>query len=183
MDEDWTSRAFCRGMPSSFFYPDNKNEEEAAREVCCDCRVRIECLNWAVSTNETEGVWGGTTEKVRRRLRQIWLTGETLNYQRAVAAETDRIGKEIAGYDIPKAVPDKIWTDEHDCRRCGGFVAAGFHAADRNTEHATCGIPATYNKGCRCEPCRQAKARLVLDEKQKRARHSPRGEQMCLGFD
>ena len=59
----------------TFFFPDPGDSAavEQAKEVCEECPVLNECLSYAVGTNQTEGVWGGTTPSERRRLRQRWL--------------------------------------------------------------------------------------------------------------
>jgi WhiB family redox-sensing transcriptional regulator len=74
--EGWRHAAACRGEdPALFFAPSyfEKHREKQAREavakaVCARCPVRIECLDHALSTRETHGVWGGANEMERRRL-------------------------------------------------------------------------------------------------------------------
>jgi len=63
-------RAACRGLESAVFYPDPDNEANVARalEVCSGCAVREACLDHALTHRETTGIWGGTTERERRRI-------------------------------------------------------------------------------------------------------------------
>lgn len=64
---DWVKEANCAGMdPSLFFPPPRKNAPEA-REACRGCVVRVECLE--AHLGEREGIWGGTNERERQRLR------------------------------------------------------------------------------------------------------------------
>jgi WhiB family transcriptional regulator, redox-sensing transcriptional regulator len=60
----------CRGVDPDVFFPDRGESLEPAKRVCGDCAVRNECLEHALSTGERFGVWGGTSERERRRLRR-----------------------------------------------------------------------------------------------------------------
>jgi WhiB family transcriptional regulator, redox-sensing transcriptional regulator len=72
----WRFRAACRGEDSSLFFApsyferrEEKDERERrAREICGRCEVRIECLEYALKTRESHGVWGGMNEQERRAL-------------------------------------------------------------------------------------------------------------------
>jgi len=46
---------------------------EAAKDVCDQCPVKAPCLQFALETNQDSGIWGGTSEDERRRLRRAWL--------------------------------------------------------------------------------------------------------------
>jgi WhiB family redox-sensing transcriptional regulator len=67
----WATYAACKDGEGMNFYPQNKREEAAALALCNACPVRQECLDHALATNERFGVWGGTTEKQRRKLSHI----------------------------------------------------------------------------------------------------------------
>lgn len=58
----------CRGLDPSIFYPDDDDEAEIAKDVCAECGVRAACLEHALSRREKVGVWGGHTERERRRI-------------------------------------------------------------------------------------------------------------------
>ncbi|MBI03529.1 MAG: hypothetical protein CL468_05820 [Acidimicrobiaceae bacterium] len=68
--EPWYLRGACRGLDSAIFYPDPVEEFviEHALSVCARCEVRPECLDHALSSRESTGIWGGTTEQDRRRI-------------------------------------------------------------------------------------------------------------------
>lgn len=76
MSEAWRHDAACRGEdPSLFFAPayfetrgQKGSREAGAKEICARCPVRAECLEFALETRETHGVWGGFNEMERRRL-------------------------------------------------------------------------------------------------------------------
>lgn len=64
--DDWTLHAKCRGMEDQLF-PDGA-EQKRARQICVGCPVRNECLAEALDNRIDSGVWGGMTERERRRL-------------------------------------------------------------------------------------------------------------------
>lgn len=60
----------CRGMDPDVFFPDRGESLAPAKQVCAECIVRDECLEFALDNRERFGVWGGTSERERRRLRR-----------------------------------------------------------------------------------------------------------------
>ncbi|WP_081005215.1 WhiB family transcriptional regulator [Rhodococcus rhodochrous] len=71
---EWQSRADCRLVDPSVFYPPDDEtrgvrlrRERIARQICTTCPVRIPCLNFALDTDEGHGIWGGTSEAERRK--------------------------------------------------------------------------------------------------------------------
>jgi WhiB family transcriptional regulator, redox-sensing transcriptional regulator len=68
MNVTWRQRAACRGLDPEIFYPPSDEEADEAKGVCATCQVRQPCLDWALSTRERDGVWGGLTERERRRI-------------------------------------------------------------------------------------------------------------------
>lgn len=66
----WRNQAACQGIDVELFYPTAEDDiaAEPAKAVCDNCGVRFACLEWALSTREREGVWGGHTERERRRI-------------------------------------------------------------------------------------------------------------------
>ena len=71
-DENWREDAACAGSDTSIFFPAGEDEElnAEAKAVCAECPVADLCLQYALATNQTEGVWGGMTGPERRRLRR-----------------------------------------------------------------------------------------------------------------
>jgi len=70
-EKPWAAFAACASEEGMTFYPQNKREEASALATCGICPVQQECLDHALATNERFGVWGGTTEKQRRKLSCI----------------------------------------------------------------------------------------------------------------
>jgi WhiB family redox-sensing transcriptional regulator len=64
----WRKRAACRGLDPEVFYPASDEEAEEAKAICGECPVRQLCLEHALAHRERDGIWGGLTERERRRL-------------------------------------------------------------------------------------------------------------------
>lgn len=65
----WWDLGACRGLDASVFYPDDDDDgAEVAKAVCAECSVKEACLEYALAVREKAGVWGGATERDRRRM-------------------------------------------------------------------------------------------------------------------
>ena len=64
----WRDQAACRGLDPEVFYPITEEEEATAKNICADCTVRQSCLEHAITHREKDGIWGGATERERRRI-------------------------------------------------------------------------------------------------------------------
>ena len=67
-EQPWSAMAACRGFDSAIFFPGQDGNAEPALRVCESCFVREDCLEYAIETRQRYGVWGGTTERQRRRI-------------------------------------------------------------------------------------------------------------------
>ena len=70
MNRTWTLRAACLDADTGQFYPDRGESTQAAKRICQRCKVKAECLDYALATGERFGVWGGLSERERRRLKR-----------------------------------------------------------------------------------------------------------------
>lgn len=98
----WMARAKCRGVNPELFYPNRGGESVAVADrakQCCNgqdggppCVVRMACLEYALANRERFGVWGGKSERERKRL-----SANYLGYwdEKDNRAEADRLAKEI----------------------------------------------------------------------------------------
>ena len=77
----WQARANCMGVDPELFFPERGSSTREAKEVCRGCVVRSECLEFAIANSEKFGIWGGMSERERRRVRRARLL-----QQREVAA-------------------------------------------------------------------------------------------------
>ena len=65
---EWMLRAKCRGISPSDFFPSDGVGVEVAQQICHDCPVRSDCLEYALAHRIEHGVWGGASERERRRI-------------------------------------------------------------------------------------------------------------------
>ena len=77
-NDDWRDFAACRDTSPDLFFPVGTTgpaiEQIAqAKAVCATCEVQAPCLEFALVTNQDSGVWGGTSEEERRKLRRAWV--------------------------------------------------------------------------------------------------------------
>lgn len=68
MNLSWRQRGACRGVDPDVFYPVSDEDAEEAKAICAQCAVRQPCLEYALANRERDGVWGGATERERRRI-------------------------------------------------------------------------------------------------------------------
>ena len=67
-DLDWQEHAACRTARLELFYSGEEEDTRRALAICERCEVRVACLEFAMAHREHFGVWGGTTERERRRI-------------------------------------------------------------------------------------------------------------------
>ncbi len=66
----WMSRANCLGVDPDLFFPARGADSREPKAVCEGCVVREECLERALTNREKFGIWGGKSERERRRIRR-----------------------------------------------------------------------------------------------------------------
>jgi len=66
----WQDEANCLGVDPDLFFPERGASTREAKEVCRGCVVRDECLEFALANGEKFGIWGGMSERERRRIRR-----------------------------------------------------------------------------------------------------------------
>jgi WhiB family redox-sensing transcriptional regulator len=74
-DYSWRSQSLCRDTDPDLFFPIGTtghalNQISRAKEVCGECPVSRQCLEFALETNQDSGIWGGTSEEERRVMRR-----------------------------------------------------------------------------------------------------------------
>ena len=69
-DQGWQERALCTETDPAAFFPEKGGSIREAKKICSGCDVRAECLEYALSNDERFGIWGGLSERERRRLRR-----------------------------------------------------------------------------------------------------------------
>jgi WhiB family transcriptional regulator, redox-sensing transcriptional regulator len=66
----WQERALCAQTDPEAFFPEKGGSTREAKRVCGSCEVRSECLGYALEHDERFGIWGGLSERERRRLKR-----------------------------------------------------------------------------------------------------------------
>lgn len=75
-ERPWQDKANCLGVDPDLFFPERGASTREAKGVCAGCEVKEDCLEYALRNGEKFGIWGGLSERERRRIRR----------QRALAA-------------------------------------------------------------------------------------------------
>lgn len=66
----WQERALCAQTDPEAFFPEKGGSTREAKKVCTGCEVRAECLEYALANDERFGIWGGLSERERRKLKR-----------------------------------------------------------------------------------------------------------------
>jgi WhiB family transcriptional regulator, redox-sensing transcriptional regulator len=68
--QSWQERALCAETDPEAFFPEKGGSTREAKKICTGCEVKAECLEYALTKDERFGIWGGLSERERRRLRR-----------------------------------------------------------------------------------------------------------------
>ena len=66
----WQERALCAETDPEAFFPEKGGSTREAKKICTGCEVRNECLDYALNNDERFGIWGGLSERERRKLKK-----------------------------------------------------------------------------------------------------------------
>ena len=66
----WQERSLCAQTDPEAFFPEKGGSTREAKRICSGCEVRAECLEYALANDERFGIWGGLSERERRRVRR-----------------------------------------------------------------------------------------------------------------
>jgi WhiB family transcriptional regulator, redox-sensing transcriptional regulator len=66
----WQDYANCRGADADLFFPERGASTRKAKSICGACEVKGQCLDYAIDMGEKFGIWGGLSERERRRVRR-----------------------------------------------------------------------------------------------------------------
>jgi WhiB family redox-sensing transcriptional regulator len=67
---DWQDRALCAQADPEAWFPEKGGSTREAKKICRGCEVRAECLEYALTNGERYGIYGGLSERERRRLKR-----------------------------------------------------------------------------------------------------------------
>ncbi|HEY4004745.1 MAG TPA: WhiB family transcriptional regulator [Pseudonocardia sp.] len=68
--QEWQDRALCAETDPEAFFPEKGGSTREAKRICSGCEVRSQCLEYALAHDERFGIWGGLSERERRRLKR-----------------------------------------------------------------------------------------------------------------
>jgi WhiB family redox-sensing transcriptional regulator len=66
----WQTDALCAQTDPEAFFPEKGGSTRDAKKICTTCEVKAQCLDYALANDERFGIWGGLSERERRRLRR-----------------------------------------------------------------------------------------------------------------
>ncbi|MGK2853767.1 MAG: WhiB family transcriptional regulator [Microbacteriaceae bacterium] len=66
----WQSDSLCSQTDPEAFFPEKGGSTRDAKKICASCEVRSQCLDYALQNDERFGIWGGLSERERRKLRK-----------------------------------------------------------------------------------------------------------------
>ena len=66
----WQADALCAQTDPEAFFPEKGGSTRDAKKICTTCEVKTECLEYALQNDERFGIWGGLSERERRKLRR-----------------------------------------------------------------------------------------------------------------
>ena len=66
----WQSDSLCAQTDPEAFFPEKGGSTRDAKKICSSCEVRARCLDYALANDERFGIWGGLSERERRKLRK-----------------------------------------------------------------------------------------------------------------
>lgn len=69
-EQEWQEQALCAQTNPEAFFPEKGGSTREAKRICQACAVRDECLEYALLNDERFGIWGGLSERERRRLKR-----------------------------------------------------------------------------------------------------------------
>ena len=90
-EQSWQERALCAQTDPEAFFPEKGGSTREAKRICTGCEVRGECLEYALEHDERFGIWGGLSERERRRLKRRVVSGRAIS-----DGPGDRISRAIA---------------------------------------------------------------------------------------
>lgn len=70
IEDQWQERALCAQTDPEAFFPEKGGSTREAKRICLGCEVKDECLEYALAKDERFGIWGGLSERERRRLKR-----------------------------------------------------------------------------------------------------------------
>lgn len=145
--DNYRARALCAQVGDEFWFPEKGGSTKEAKKICFQCEVRAECLQDALDHDERFGIWGGLSERDRRRLKKGDLT--VLKPPKPLA-HCEVCDKPL--YSQRGATPSRVCSET--CR-----------SVIRDRSQPDHGTLAMYKRGCHCPPCCDANTRYMAKQR------------------
>lgn len=68
MPPEWTRKALCAEVDPEIFFPETGQKTTVVKNICKACVVKVECLEYSLQNKERFGIWGGLSERERRKI-------------------------------------------------------------------------------------------------------------------
>lgn len=94
----WRHDGACNGVVDDRFFPERGQSTRPAKDICAGCKVRETCLEYALENGEKFGIWGGTSERERRRIRRqrkLAKVTSTVVEAASTLAHSDPVGQAV----------------------------------------------------------------------------------------
>ncbi len=136
-ERTWQTRANCMGVDPDLFFPERGASTREAKEVCRGCVVREDCLEYALANGEKFGIWGGLSERERRRSAPS--AGDAAESGQRLLSRAGLPGRQVpcrARRDSMVSSARRS-SSAHRCRGTASRAAAGTRptSSARRTEH------------------------------------------------
>ena len=108
-DAGWQERALCAQTDPEAFFPEKGGSTREAKKVCLTCDVRTECLESALMNDERFGIWGGLSERERRKLKKSAASSRRIERVPGPLARAPLDFQAISGaQDVPPTLNDRV---------------------------------------------------------------------------
>lgn len=102
----WRKEALCIDQNPDIFFPESAKPNTPAKRICEMCSVRMECLDYAITTNQQFGIWGGTVERERSTIRKMmatrkWSLTDALHYVEARRKGRSKLMPKLPAERVP----------------------------------------------------------------------------------
>lgn len=98
--EPWVGDALCPQTDPEAFFPEKGGSTRAAKKICEGCDVREQCLDYALRNDERFGIWGGLSERERRKLRRPRPAAHSVTR----TAEEEKVLRSMVNDDYPNTL-------------------------------------------------------------------------------
>ncbi len=92
-EEDWRNDALCAQTDPEAFFPEKGGSTRSAKHICTMCEARSECLHYAMANGERFGIWGGLSERERRKLSPLKDDANAAKHNRQIVSPDEAILK------------------------------------------------------------------------------------------